>query len=143
MKFFEENGLKIKTISAGLYHCNALDTKGDLYTWGRGLYGVLGNGTNAHALEPTLNEDITIMREEEGGKIVKLDSADEYSVVQLEDGTLHAWGKNDRGQMGTGTGIGIDMVECENVPTLIDVRDDAETSKMAKSFVMGQGTMLI
>lgn len=71
-----------------------------------------------------MNEDIAAMAEEEGGKIVKMDSADEYSVVQLQDGSIHAWGKNDRGQLGTGAGIGIDMVECENVPTPIDVRDD-------------------
>jgi len=58
---------------------------------------VLGLGSNQHALEPVLNEDIAAMREEEGGKILKVDSADEYSVALLEDGTVHAWGKNDRG----------------------------------------------
>lgn len=83
------------------------------------------------------------MKEEEGGKIAKLDSADEYSVAKLEDGTLHAWGKNDRGQMGTGVGIGMDMVECENVATPVDVRDDNEVPHLVKDFVMGQATMLI
>ena len=34
---------------------------------------------------------------EEDNKIVKLDSADEYTVIKMSDGTLHAWGKNDRG----------------------------------------------
>jgi alpha-tubulin suppressor-like RCC1 family protein len=43
---FEDENVKIKSISAGLYHCNALTESGDLYTWGRGLYGVLGNGSN-------------------------------------------------------------------------------------------------
>ena len=57
-----------------------------------------------------------------------MDSADEFTVIQMEDGTLYAWGKNDKGQMGTGAGIGIDMVECENLPTLIEVQDDTETS---------------
>jgi|TARA_B110000285_G_C14866179_1_gene486963 alpha-tubulin suppressor-like RCC1 family protein len=46
----------------------------------------------------------------------------------MEDGTLYAWGKNDKGQMGTGAGIGIDMVECENLPTLVEVQDDSETN---------------
>jgi alpha-tubulin suppressor-like RCC1 family protein len=142
VKYFEENGLKIKSISAGLYHCNAIDTKGDLYSWGRGLYGVLGNGSNSHALEPMLNEDVAAIQEE-NGKIVKLDSADEYSVIQLEDGTIHAWGKNDSGQMGTGTGIGIDMVECENQPTYVNLLDENDQPKNVKDFVMGQSTMLI
>jgi len=52
VQMFEENDIKIKSISAGLYHCNALTNTGDLYTWGRGLYGVLGNGSNAHSLLP-------------------------------------------------------------------------------------------
>ena len=66
------------------------------------------------------------MAEEENGKVVKMDSADEYSVIKLEDNTIHAWGKNDRGQMETGVGIGIDLVESENVPTFVDVKDDNE-----------------
>ena len=81
--------------------------------------------------------------QEEGGKIVKMDSADEYSVIQLADGTIHAWGKNDSGQMGTGTGIGIDMVESENQPTFVDLKNDDEQGKSVKDFVMGQSTMLI
>lgn len=99
VKFFEDNDLQVKNISAGLYHCNALTADGDLYTWGRGLYGVLGNGSNSHSLLPQLNEDVQAMQaeNEEDNKIVKMDSADEYSVIKMSDGTLHAWGKNDRG----------------------------------------------
>ena len=44
--FFEKNGIKIKKVTAGLYHTCALAENGDLYTWGRGLYGVLGNASN-------------------------------------------------------------------------------------------------
>ena len=65
--------------------------------------------------------------------VVRMDSADEFSVIQLADGTIHAWGKNDRGQMGTGPGIGIDMVECENIPTPIEL----ENGKKVKSFAIG------
>ena len=45
--------------------------------------------------------------------------------------------------MGTGAGIGIDMVECENVPTFIDIKDDYENPQLVKNFMMGQNTMLI
>lgn len=82
---------------------------------------MLGNGSNSHALEPILNEDIEGFKEEDvemlGIKTMK--SADEYSAILLNDGTLHSWGKNDRGQMGTGAGVGIEMVECENMPTQV------------------------
>lgn len=115
-----------------------LSTEGDVYTWGRGLYGVLGNGSNTHKLTPFFNEDIrAITEEDEGSKIIKMDSADEYTVIQLKDGTLYSWGKNDRGQLGTGAGIGMDMVECENIPTMVDLRDEDEVPKLTKKFAMG------
>ena len=61
----------------------------------------------------------------------------------MSDGSLNAWGKNDRGQMGTGAGIGIDMIESESVPTEINLKDDDGTPKAAKNFAVGQYTMLI
>lgn len=39
--------------------------------------------------------------------------------------------------MGTGAGIGIDMVECENVPTQVDIRDENEEPMLAKDFAVG------
>jgi len=85
------------------------------------------------------------MQEEsaEDNEIIKMDSADEYTVIQMSDGSLHAWGKNDRGQMGTGAGIGIDMVECENVPTIVDLKDEDYEPRLAKGFAVGQNTMMV
>ena len=34
----------------------------------------------------------------------------------MTDGSYWVWGKNDRGQLGLGSGIGIDMVESESQP---------------------------
>jgi len=75
-----------------------------------------------------LNDVMLAMQEEdaEANKINLMTSADEFSVIQVADGSLYAWGKNDRGQMGTGAGIGIDMVECENIPTIVDLKDENE-----------------
>jgi len=46
VSFFEENGLKVKQIAAGNFHCVVVCDDGNLYNWGIGLYGVLGNGSN-------------------------------------------------------------------------------------------------
>lgn len=75
-----------------------------------------------------MNDVLLAMQEEdaEANKINLMTSADEFSVIQVADGSLYAWGKNDRGQMGTGAGIGIDMVECENIPTIVDLKDENE-----------------
>lgn len=98
MDFFDEKGIKVKKITAGLYHTVALADNGDVYTWGRGLYGVLGNASNDYSLVPELNDELKYLRDEDPNKtIVKLDSADEYTGALMQDGTYYVWGKNDRG----------------------------------------------
>lgn len=99
-----------------------------MYSWGRGLYGVLGNGSNDYSLLPQLNDSMEGVKEESDppSHIVKMESTDEFSCVLMSDGQLNSWGKNDRGQLGTAVGIGIDMVESENLPTAINVVDENE-----------------
>jgi hypothetical protein len=41
-----------------------LTTENKLYSWGRGLYGVLGNGSNDYALIPKLNDLVEGIKEE-------------------------------------------------------------------------------
>jgi alpha-tubulin suppressor-like RCC1 family protein len=98
-----------------------------VFIWGRGLHGVLGNGTNNYALKPELNQEIEGIKEEyadaESRRIVKIDAADDFSTILTGAGDLYAWGKNDRGQMGVGSGFGIDMVESEGQPTLVKCLD--------------------
>lgn len=97
VEFFEKNNIKVKNVYAGMYHCVALTEEGQVYVWGRGLYGVLGNGSNSYSLEPELNEELDILRKEEGRQIVKIDAADEYTGALMQDGSYWVWGKNDRG----------------------------------------------
>ena len=44
----------------------------------------------------------------------------------MKDGSLYVWGKNDRGQMGVGTGVGIDMIESESSPVEVNVFENKE-----------------
>lgn len=62
------------------------------------------------------------MNEDEPGSFgfKQIDAADNYSVAVLKDGTTFAWGMNDRGQMGVGSGIGVDLVESEAIPKQLD-----------------------
>jgi alpha-tubulin suppressor-like RCC1 family protein len=61
----------------------------------------------------------------------------------MRDGSMWVWGKNDRGQMGVGSGIGIDMVESENVPReVLFVDEKTNTIKKIKDFSAGMNTML-
>jgi len=58
-------GIRVKQIAAGIYHSMVLTDNGDIYTWGRGLYGTLGNGSNQYSLEPILNEEFAGLKKED------------------------------------------------------------------------------
>ena len=45
--------------------------------------------------------------------------------------------------MGVGAGIGIDMIECENIPTWVDLKDDNDQAMIPQDFAIGQNTMMI
>lgn len=51
----------------------------------------------------------------------KLSAADDFTCALMKDGQILVWGKNDQGQMGVGSGIGIDLVESENLPKEVDL----------------------
>jgi alpha-tubulin suppressor-like RCC1 family protein len=72
-----------------------------------------------------------------------MEAADEFTGTIMKDGSLYVWGKNDRGQLGVGTGIGIDMIESENVPVLVPIIDRNNKPHLVKDFVPGLHTMMI
>ena len=98
VEFFEQNGLKVKQIAAGNYHCVAICDDGNLYNWGIGLYGVLGNGSNNYALTPVINDDFVYQREQdETLEFRTISAADDYTAAVMSSGELLVWGKNDFG----------------------------------------------
>lgn len=66
------------------------------------------------------------------------------------DGRLFSWGKNDKGQLGVGSGVGIDMIESQSLPTEIDFsKDTSQFSEFTrdnvviKDFTTGMNTMMM
>lgn len=84
------------SFSAGARHANAAASTGNAYTWGSNSFGQgnpdnLSNNPNA----PVLNATVTN---------AFLSCASYFnSYFITPDGTVYAWGKNDRGQVGDGT----------------------------------------
>ncbi len=81
-----------------------------------------------------------------GFKCIK--ASDDYTGALLRDGTLHVFGKNDRGQMGVGSGIGIDMIESENTPKEVDFQQSLAAEEQSEPVIVtdlnaGQNTMLV
>jgi alpha-tubulin suppressor-like RCC1 family protein len=98
--------------SLGYHHSSsAIDSSGNLYTWGYNKYGQLGDRTTTNRHSPTLIDhptgDTWISASLGGGHSLALDSS----------GNLYTWGRNNYGRLGDGTATN------RHSPTLIDHPD--------------------
>jgi VCBS repeat-containing protein len=73
-----------KKISAGAYHSMAIDSYGNLWTWGQNTYGQLGDGTTNYSATP-----IHIMP---GTKFIDCSAGYYHSLAISSDGSLYGWG---------------------------------------------------
>jgi len=100
IKFFRDQEIFVTRISAGHNFATAFGIEGDLYNWGRGEYGVFGDCANKNYLEPVKNQMFLDFCAAEKKNVAKLKSANNYSMVLMDDGSLYGWGSNDFGQIG-------------------------------------------
>jgi alpha-tubulin suppressor-like RCC1 family protein len=97
-------------VSAGRSHVLALAKDGTVYAWGDGSYGRLGIGempvvrirTNAPR---TMREVLYPIQIPELTGVTAVSAGREHSLALLADGTVQAWGRNHRGQLGDGTTV--------------------------------------
>ncbi|XP_062565978.1 E3 ubiquitin-protein ligase HERC2 [Armigeres subalbatus] len=87
--------VRIKKVAVGLEHCLLLTGNGDVYSWGCGLRGQLGNGEiTAHQEQPQLVEALA------GVKIVDVAAGGWHSAAISAFGDVYCWGWNSKGQLG-------------------------------------------
>ncbi len=85
----------VKSIDINYLHALAVTTDGNVWSWGWGLYGQLGNGHIG---------DLTSATQVSGLPAVdKVAAGDYHSLALASDGTVWAWGDNSLGQLGDGT----------------------------------------
>lgn len=131
----------VSQISAGLNFYLALNQNQDLFGWGQGDYGVFGDGNNKTALLPRKNEIIESMKSEQKLFIKRIKSCNNYTVVQLSDGNLYAWGTNESGQMGVQSEIGVELYETQNFPT--QVKNIEFKNNKVVDYEIGEDCMVI
>lgn len=83
----------ITAISAGAYHNLALDSSGNVWVWGLGSFGAVGNGSNNDQPGP-----VKVLT-----GVSSIAAGFYHSVVIKSDGTVWTWGYNSLGQLGNGT----------------------------------------
>ncbi len=86
-------------VAGGFFHCLALKANGTLWAWGRDVdpEGYLGLGTTTFAPMPQQVGSST--------KWVGIAAGRSHSLGLQADGSLWAWGSNDRGRLGLGSSI--------------------------------------
>ncbi len=91
---------RLVAISLGATHTVALDSDGQLYAWGGGLYGQLGNAQSVNSSVPVRVDMTGVLA---GKKILKIASANNYTLALADDGRVYSWGSNTSGELGDGT----------------------------------------
>lgn len=82
----------IKQVSCGFRHTAAINSKGDLYTWGEGKHGQLGQSSFDNTDVPK-KLDLTI-------KVEKVECGASHTIILDDKGKLFAFGNNRYGQLG-------------------------------------------
>ncbi|KAJ9546768.1 hypothetical protein OSB04_019311 [Centaurea solstitialis] len=84
---------KVIAIAAGEAHTLALTGDGDVYSWGRGTFGRLGNGSEVDQYFPVKIE----FNLRDKVKIVGISAGAYHSLALADDGSVWSWGYNSFG----------------------------------------------
>jgi alpha-tubulin suppressor-like RCC1 family protein len=104
----------VKALTSSWQGSGALLDNGDYYNWGYNAAGQLGNGTTVDSAVPVRVALAGPVRQAfQGGSGAK----NGQTVVILADGSVWAWGDNDRGQLGNGTKVSSDLPVRVKVPS--------------------------
>jgi alpha-tubulin suppressor-like RCC1 family protein len=91
-----------KAVSAGGWHTLVLLENGDVYAFGRNLYGELGLGDKNTRLAPEKMEGLPgAAAAIAAGRAADIEDG-MHSLVLLENGDVYSFGRNDCGQLGLG-----------------------------------------
>jgi RHS repeat-associated protein len=103
----------IVAVDCGQDHSIALQSNGNVWTWGKNDAGQLGDGTTVSKPNPAIVEHIQ-------SEIIAVSGGEQHSVALTSNGTIWAWGKNDQYQLGNKT----------NQDSLIPIKASANQSDM-------------
>jgi alpha-tubulin suppressor-like RCC1 family protein len=84
----------IKNVSCGTEHTVALNSSGQVYSWGQGEGGLLGHGDTKSSATPKLIETFKNM------DIVSVVCGGLHTIAVTKEGMCYAWGRGEGGQLG-------------------------------------------
>ena len=92
-------GVKVSALTSSWEGSGALLANGDYYNWGYNAAGQLGDGSTTNsALPDKVDLPAPVIEVSQGGS----GANNGQTIAVLRDGSVWAWGNNDRGQLGIG-----------------------------------------
>eukprot|EP00566_Odontella_aurita_P005079 CAMPEP_0113530608 /NCGR_PEP_ID=MMETSP0015_2-20120614/3039_1 /TAXON_ID=2838 /ORGANISM="Odontella" /LENGTH=624 /DNA_ID=CAMNT_0000429359 /DNA_START=653 /DNA_END=2529 /DNA_ORIENTATION=- /assembly_acc=CAM_ASM_000160 len=98
-------GIRIMGASAGHRHSLFLDSRGNIYSCGAGMFGELGHGDFLRQEFPTMIKEFA----QSNQKVLQMSAGVDMSMAVTTSGDVYGWGKADDGRLGLG-------LEKNNVP---------------------------
>lgn len=93
------SGKTLTAITAGQGFTCALDTAGQVYCWGRGDFGQLGNGSTGNSNVPVAVSTSGVLS---GKTLTQVAAGFEHACAVDTAGAAYCWGFNNKGQLGNG-----------------------------------------
>jgi len=94
------SGKTLTTIAAGYQHSLAVDSDGNVYSWGKNSSGQLGNGnTTDNNIPVQVNSSGSLS----GKTIIAIATGKYHSIALDSEGGIYTWGYNIDGQLGDGS----------------------------------------
>lgn len=109
-----EDGCYADKVVVGKEHMTVLTTEGEVLTSGVGSYGRLGN---LEPIDQLYLEPVELIC---GENVVDLTGGSAFTLALTKEGVVHGWGRNDKGQLGTGMGFSVDVYSMESLPRPIE-----------------------
>ena len=129
-------GKRITAVSAGEYYFLVIDNDGLVHSWGRNLYGELGNNTQyTFEYEPTAV--VTAGTPMAGKVIVGIAGSMWHSMAVDSNGNVYTWGDNEYGQLGDGTAVS------SYVPVAVNTANTPMAGKKITSVTAGGNDFFI
>jgi len=105
-----DDGCYAADVHCGEYSMTVLTAEGEVLTCGAGSYGRLGN---LETVDQLYLEPVELMGAED---VTQIAGGFAFSLALNSVGIVHAWGRNNEGQLGTGMGLSADMYAMESLP---------------------------
>jgi alpha-tubulin suppressor-like RCC1 family protein len=93
-------GSPVIRVAVGSHHALALTATGQLFAWGAGGFGQIGDG---NTISHSIPVPVSVAGALAGKTVIAMDAGTGHSVALTSDGSVVAWGLNSSGQLGDGT----------------------------------------